>query len=524
MIQTAYSHFAETVLSPKPLVRRGAIGLLVAAGALLIALLIGIAGPLLSLVLAAALVGGTLILMDTHWGYVALVGVVFVLPFASLPFRLGFKPTFLDAALGALVFVWALKLVAGGPGLSFSSPARNTRVSQARQFLISPIGLLIALFMLMAVFSFIFGMTHSRPSSTVIRRFGEILLGIGLFFVVINTVRTHRELEWVTRWLFLAAWASASIAVVFYVIPEAWTVRVLDMLVRFDYPGGFGALRWIEDDPDGTMRAIGTAVDPNVLGGMMILAAAMVGPQLISPRPLLPRWLIVLLFATIVLSLYWTFSRSALFGMVAALSVPAVLKYRRLLPFGIVLGLLLFLLPQTQDYVARLLEGLAGEDVATQMRFGEYKDALILIRRYPLFGVGFSGVPDIDIYLGVSMFYLTVAENMGIFGLVIFLTVITVFLGMFIAAWRAGVASQREPLLLGFGGAVLGALVSGFADHYWFNLTYPHMTVLFWMFVGLAVATILIDRESEGQPGSSWTLSPRAIRDHRRRKTRNRNV
>ncbi len=524
MIQTAYSHFAETVLSPRPLVRRGAIGLLVAAGALLIALLIGIAGPLLSLVLAAALVGGTLILMDTHWGYVALVGVVFVLPFASLPFRLGFKPTFLDAALGALVFVWALKLVAGGPGLSFSSPARNSRVSQARQFLISPIGLLIALFMLMAVFSFIYGMTHSRPSSTVIRRFGEILLGIGLFFVVINTVRTHRELEWVTRWLFLAAWASASIAVVFYVIPEAWTVRALDMLVRFDYPGGFGALRWIEDDPDGTMRAIGTAVDPNVLGGMMILAAAMVGPQLISPRPLLPRWLIVLLFATIVLSLYWTFSRSALFGMVAALSVPAVLKYRRLLPFGIVLGLLLFLLPQTQDYVARLLEGLAGEDVATQMRFGEYKDALILIRRYPLFGVGFSGVPDIDIYLGVSMFYLTVAENMGIFGLVIFLAVITVFLGMFIAAWRAGVASRREPLLLGFGGAVLGALVSGFADHYWFNLTYPHMTVLFWMFVGLAVATILIDRESEGQPGSSWTLSPRAIRDHRRRKTRNRNV
>ena len=495
MINTAYAYFADTVLSPRPHVRRALIGLLLAAGALMITLLIGITGPLIALVLAAAVVGGTLILLDTHWGYVALVGVVFVLPFASLPFRLGFKPTFLDAALGALVFVWALKLVAGGPGFSFSPFARNAKRPQSRTFQISPIGLLIGLFMLMALFSFVYGMSHSRPTTTVIRRFGEILLGIGLFFVVINTVRTHRELEWVTRWLFLAAWACASIAVLFYLMPEAWTVRVLNALARFDYPGGFGALRWIEDDPDGTMRAIGTAVDPNVLGGMMILAAAVVGPQLISPRPLFPRWLTVLFFAAITLALYLTFSRSALFGMIAALSVPAVLKYRRLLPFGIVLGLLLFLLPQTQDYVARLLAGLAGEDVATQMRFGEYKDALILIRRYPLFGVGFSGVPDIDIYLGVSMFYLTLAENMGIIGLLIFVAIMVGFFHMFITAWRAGIAPEREPLLLGFSGAILGALVSGAADHYWFNLTYPHMTVLFWMFMGLAVATILVERD-----------------------------
>ena len=177
-----------------------------------------------------------------------------------------------------------------------------------------------------------------------------------------------------------------------------------------------------------------------------------------------------------------------------------MLKYRRLLPIGIVLGLLLFLLPQTQDYVARLLEGLAGEDVATQMRLGEYKDAMILIRRYPIFGVGFSGVPDIDIYLGVSMFYLTLAENMGIFGLVIFLAVMVGFFSMFITTWRTGVAPEREALLLGFGGAVLGALVSGLADHYWFNLTYPHMTVLFWMFAGLTVAIILVEKESAALP------------------------
>ena len=498
MIRAAYAYFSETVLSTQPLVRRGAIGLVLAAGALAIALLIGVVGPLLALALAAVIVGGTLILMDTHWGYAALVGVVYVLPFASLPFRLGFKPTFLDAALGALVFVWLIKLVAGRPSSPHTPSPLKPLTTQARQFIISPIGLLVGLFMLMAVFSFVFGMTHSRPTTTIIRRFGEILLGIGLFFVVINTVRTQGELNWVTRLLFLAGWACASIAVLFYVIPETWTVRALNQLARFDYPGGFGALRWIEDDPDGTMRAIGTAVDPNVLGGMMLLAAGIVGPQLLSPRPLVPKWLGIVIFATLGLALYWTFSRSALFGLVAALAVPAALKYRRLLPIGIVLGLFLFLLPQTQDYVAHLIAGLAGEDRATQMRFGEYKDALILIRRYPVFGVGFSGVPDIDIYLGVSMLYLTLAENMGIIGLVIFLAAMVGFFSMFLTAWRAGVAPEREALLLGFGGAILGALVSGMADHYWFNLTYPHMTVAFWLFVGLTVATILIQKESAG--------------------------
>ena len=506
MIQTAYSVFSETVLSPQPLVRRSAIGLLLAAGALAVALLIGVVGPLFALALAAVIVGGTLILMDTHWGYVALVGVVYILPFASLPFRLGFKPTFLDAALGALFFVWLLKLVAGRPSSPHSPSPLKPLTTRAREFIVSPIGLLVGLFMLMAVFSFIFGMTHSRPTTTIIRRFGEILLGIGLFFVVINTIRTQRELNWVTRWLFLAGWAGASIAVVFYVIPETWTIRALNQLARFDYPGGFGALRWIEDDPDGTMRAIGTAVDPNVLGGMMLLIAGIVGPQLFSPRPLFPKWLSALIFATVGLALYWSFSRSALFGMTAALAVPAVFKYRRLLPIGIVLGLLLFLLPQTQDYIARLIAGLTGEDLATQMRFGEYKDAMILIRRYPLFGVGFSGVPDIDIYLGVSMFYLTLAENMGIIGLVIFLAAIIAFFSMFLEAWRAGVAPEREALLLGFGGSILGALVSGMGDHYWFNPTYPHMTVAFWLFVSLTVATILIERESAG------SVSPVSVR------------
>ncbi|MEZ4865298.1 MAG: O-antigen ligase family protein [Caldilineaceae bacterium] len=458
-----------------------ALGALLLAGALLIALFIGVVGPLIALAVAIALIGGVLILADTHWGFVALAGVVFVLPFATFPYSIGFKPSFIDLALGALFFVWIFKLVIG----------------LEREFLLSPLGLLVGLFMVMALFSFAYGLSHSSASSFFIRRFGEILLGIGLFFVAINTVRTEAELAWVVRWLMLAGWGCAMIAVAFYLLPEAVTVAILNRLVRFDYPGGYGALRFIEDDPNGVMRAIGTAVDPNVLGGMMILVAGLLAPQLFAARTLWPRWLTLVMLVTAALALYLTYSRSALVGLAASLGLLALLKYRRLIPLGMVGLLLLLLLPQTQAYVLRFQEGLAGQDLATQMRFGEYKDALILISRYPLFGVGFTGVPDIDIYLGVSMLYLIIAENMGLIGLLIFLATMLGFFALVFYSWRQGYSPRLEAILLGLAGAIAGALVSGVFDHYWFNMTYPHMTVLFWLYLGLGMATILIQQQGQ---------------------------
>ncbi len=481
MLQISYQRAQQLLFAPNPLVRRVTLGLVIALGASGIALFIGVFGPLLALVAAAALIAGALILTDTHWGFVALAAVTFGLPFATLPFSIGFKPTFLDIALGALCFVWLFKLVIG----------------QEREFIATPLGLLVALFMLIAVFSFTYGLTHSRATTFVIRRFAEILIGIGLFFVAVNMVRTEAELSWITRWLLLAGWGCGAIAILFYVLPQTTTIWILDRLARFDYPGGAGALRFIEDDPEGTMRAIGTAVDPNVLGGMMILATGLMAPQLFARQRLFPRWFTLIMMATTTLALYLTYSRSALLGLATAIGLLAVLKYRNLIWLGLAGGLLLLTLPQTQEYVARLMEGLAGEDLATQMRFGEYKDALILISRYPLFGVGFTGTPDIDIYLGVSMLYLIIAEHMGLIGLGIFLLVMGGFFLLWIRAWRAGLPEKREAILLGYGGAVLGALVSGIFDHYWFNMTYPHMSALFWLYIGLATATLLHAKPEE---------------------------
>ncbi len=187
MINSGYQAAQNLLFADGARLRMPAIAALMALGALLIALFVGITGPLLALAVAVALVAGTLVLNDTRWGFVAVVGVAFVLPFASLPFSIGFKPTFLDAALGAIFFVWVFKLVIG----------------QQDDFVASPLGLFVGLFILIAIFSFINGMSHSPASSFLLRRFGEIIIGITLFFVCVNTVRSEDDAVWVTRWVLL---------------------------------------------------------------------------------------------------------------------------------------------------------------------------------------------------------------------------------------------------------------------------------------------------------------------------------
>jgi O-Antigen ligase len=285
---------------------------------------------------------------------------------------------------------------------------------------------------------------------------------------------------------------AAAIAMVFYAIPQTWTVRVLDGLARFNYPGGAGALRFIEDNPENPMRAIGTMVDPNVLGGFLILVTGLTVPQLVSSQPLFRRRWVILFFAVDIIALYLTYSRGSLVGLSVGLLVVGLLRYRKLLLVGIAGVALLLLLPPAQAYVAHFIEGIQMQDQATLMRLGEYKDAVALIGRYPWFGVGFSGSPDSDLYVGVSNLYLLMAEEMGMLGVAWFLVVMGVFFASLARTWRNGLNSQMESLLLGLLAATIGVMVGGLFDHYLFNLVYPHMSTLFWILMSLGMSVTLV--------------------------------
>jgi len=457
--------------------------------------------PLYAIAGLLALAAGLLMLRDTQWGLLATVALICLLPFGALPFKIGFTPTFLDLAFIATYLVWIVRIATGKSG----------------KLIGTQLGLPIIVFLLLACASFVAGLAHAYLSQYVLRHFVEILLSIGLFFVVVNCIQTAEQLRVLVLAIIVLGCAAALVGVVLYFLPSTWSIRLLSALGRFGYPTGSGVLRYIEDNPDLAQRAISTSTDPNVLGGLLILITTLTAAQLFARRPILSRTLLGGMVLVDLLCLYLTYSRGSMLGLAVGLAVLAVAKYRRLVPAMVAAALLLLLLPQTQAYVQRFIEGIQIQDLATQMRLGEYKDALILIGRHPWIGVGFVGTPEGSLYIGVSNVYLLMAEEMGLIGLSVFLLIIGLFYDQARRAWphmpeeypstaaglgqRASAVIDLSAMLLGLSASIAGILVGGLLDHYFFNLSFPHSVSIFWLYLGLTMVVIRF--------GTTGTNSPR---------------
>ena len=472
MLASVYDRFRVSLLSTNRRISGLTTCLLCLAVGVAWGAVVGYLGTPIAVSLLVATIGGMLMLHSTQWGFVALVGVLMLLPFGALPVKIGFSPTFLDLVLVVLYMVWAVRVMTG----------------RQRELVATPVALPVALFLLVAIATFIAGLSHTYPTPNVVRRFAELLLGIGLFYVVVNNLQSQIQLEQITLVVIYCGSLEALIGVVLYVIPSEWTIRALSALGRFNYPTGWGVLRFINDDPDLPMRATSTSVDPNVLGGLLVLVGVVIVSQFFARKPVLPRWLLAGCLSIVGLCLYFTYSRGSLGGLAVALCLLSLLRYRKLIPLLLIGGLIFLLLPQSGPYIEHFIVGLKGLDRSTQMRYGELKDALILIGRYPWLGVGFAGVPDIDLYVGVSNLYLLIAEQMGLLGLASFLLTLGVGYLYIVRVWRRMESkSPLEPLLIGFAVALVGGLAGGMLDHYFFS--YPHGVALFWIFMGLAVAS-----------------------------------
>jgi hypothetical protein len=266
--------------------------------------------------------------------------------------------------------------------------------------------------------------------------------------------------------------------------------NLLSRLSRIGYPNG-GVIRYIEDNPALGERAIGTWVDPNALGGILAISAVMIAPQVISKKPIIPyRWLTFSIFGAVGLALFLSNSRASFLAFGAGLTVLALVRYRRIIPVMILGGMLFLLLPQTQSYIDRIFQAFRGEDLATQMRIGEWTDSLTLIGRYPVFGVGFTGTPEIDIYTDVANMYLIMANQIGLAGVAIFLITM---LGIFAYGLHAWQYAKDDPeyadIHLGYHAALLTALVNAVADLYFFRLDFQSSITWFWLIVALCVAS-----------------------------------
>ncbi len=452
----------------------------------LIGATIGLVGGLLALLLV---VGGPIVAFGALFGLLAslyvlsnisaaLYGVILVtalLPFGTLPFKIAVTPTFLDMALGAFVLVYAMQWMTG----------------RRQGFRLTPVHAFIALYSMWLILAFALGLRYAPPTSTILRQFAETLLSISMVFILGDLIRDPQTLRRLMIASILAVGIQAVVAIFLYLLPDQTAEELLVRLARFGYPNG-GVIRFINDDPAGIERAIGTWVDPNALGGILAMTAAMTAPQLFARKPvLLRRWMTLGILGVLVVALAMTFSRASMLAIGISVFViglfPGYRKYLVMLGLALVLVLAL---PQTRSYIELFVQAFTGADRSTQMRLGEYGDSLELISRNPITGVGFTGTPDIDLYTNVASMYLIMANQIGLVGLAIYALMI---LAILIYALRARQVvypyPELEAIHLGYNAALIAALINAVADLYFFRLDFQSSIFSFWMVIALALTS-----------------------------------
>lgn len=458
------------------------IGTMIGITAGLLALLVAVAGPLLAFAVVLGMLAGLYVLTNVSAALYGVILTAALLPFGTLPFKIGITPTFLDLAMGAFIVVYLLQWMTG----------------KRHGLRVTPVHALIGAYVGWLLLCFALGMRFAMPTSTILRQFAETLLSIGMTFVLVDLLRDPAALRRLVLVVMIAVGIQGLVAIGLYVLPDELAENVLVRLSRFGYPDG-GVIRYIEDNPELAERAIGTWVDPNALGGILAVSAALIAPQVFARRPVLRwRWMIFAVLGVVALALMLTFSRASMLAFAIGLCFIGLFRgYRKYLILVAVGAAVLLALPQTRAYVERFAEAFAGADLATQMRLGEYGDSLELIVQYPLVGVGFTGTPEIDLYTDVASMYLIVANQIGLTGLGIYLITIG---GVLAYGWRARQAAQSNPDLesihLGYHAALLTALLNATADLYFFRLDFHASITTFWVIVSLALASSRLTLEA----------------------------
>lgn len=425
-------------------------------------------------------------------GLAGVIAVALLLPFAVIPVDLGLKPSFLNLAVLLAYLRWAWQAI---------------RQENVRPLPIYTTGLIV-LFGALALSAALWGLNFARPSLFEMRKVLEYLLSLGLFLLVLHTVHTPRRIRYAAAAVAVAGTLSALLGLIVYCLPLAGAQAFLEQFAAFDYPAGETALRYVNDDPRGTLRAIGLVIDPNLLGAQSALAACLLLPLLFEKKGVALRLGLGLALLLLGAAIYLTYSRNALLAIGAVAAFMAWLRYRILIPAGVAGLLLLAFLPQTQAYAQRLVEGFLGQDLATQMRFAEYRNAWAIIRAYPWSGVGFFGTPSLAYQAGAtSMVPLTVATTMGLPALGLFLLLWGLPLVRFLQARRRWRRHALAPWALGLAGAALGLGMTGLFDHFYFNLLYPHMSALYWILLGLCTQALKV---METEPATTAAVAPPA--------------
>ncbi len=262
-------------------------------------------------------------------------------------------------------------------------------------------------------------------------------------------------------------------------------------------------------DPQGR-RLVSTFLDPNLAGGLIMVALLLASARLVSGDPI-PLWKPGLLVTALVI----TMSRSSILAFVAGLAVMALLvrrvTWRALAGSLLAMGVGLMAAPWLWR-MADSFDRLSLNDASLLTRFVNWSRALTVLADHPIVGVGFNTYGFVQLRYGFADLS---QSAFGLDGGLLFIAVMTGFVGVTLysillflvlqacnALWSSdrssgdGSSNERSSVLDGAVGLGVAAATVALLIHSLFvnSIIYPPIMQTMWILWGIVV---VLNRRSE---------------------------
>ena len=342
------------------------------------------------------------------------------------------------------------------------------------------LGLFLIFMFISSVFSF------SRTKSLMV--WGLYLVFIGYYFIIINAVKTTKQLFSIIKVFALAGLIVSIYGILQYVF--GWNT----------------SNAWIDEEmfENATMRVYSTMENPNVLGEYLLLVIPLSAFLMLkSSFKSLEKWFWLGTLAASTLCMVLTQSRGCWIGLFVAIIIFVTFyngKLWGLLP--LVFLALPFIIPQTM--IDRFLSVGNLEDSSTSYRVFIWLGTLLMLRDFWIGGIGMGEGAFRTVYPFYSYnsiiaphshnLYLQIITESGISALIIFVSVLCIYLKKTAMIFsNRGKRDYIGVLSLTFFCAVFGFLVQSMFDYTFYNY---RMMSMFFMIIGLSVSLENIGEEN----------------------------
>ncbi len=371
----------------------------------------------------------------------------------------------------------------------------------------SPLTWPVIIYILASVLSCFVGLVHGANGLLVVFRWGRTAFFAYIFFVILNNVKTRRQLEQLVLVILVCSSLVAAFGLIQKFMGQTWTEMVtakylghyLGYPSDVNYVAGAGATQ--------VYRVSSTFVHPNVLGGYLVFTF----PFFISFMWRYRRWWMRLLLlaglAMNLVCLLYTGSRAAWIAaalIVLSYGVRGLLDRRMVLAIATVILILLLILAvfKPPEFLKMRFTSLSATSAATG-RLATYKMALDFFMENPIFGLGtgMEGQKIVQdnirrIWASVENVYLTYLVSQGLVGLATFLLLLMFYWAMLLWARNQ---SQNDDFIRFSAEALMMAMV-GFAVANlfgaWLLFAVPMIT-LFWFLMGMSGSLYNVFREEK---------------------------